>query len=147
MSEPLTLRVRAEIFGVSVGVKNGGILQYSLRDLDIRCLPLVIPDAIRIDITALKIGDAVHVADIPRTEGIEIISDPHLIVVSVVSPMSEAQMEAMLAAPAKDTKEPEVVGAKEKEEAAAAKGDGKGKDGKAKGKEEPKAKGKEGGKK
>ncbi|MEK7747520.1 MAG: 50S ribosomal protein L25 [Nitrospirota bacterium] len=148
MTEPITLRVRAEIVGVAVGVKTGGgSLQHGLRDLEIKCLPSVIPESVRIDITHLNIGDAIHVSDIPAIEGIEVTSDAHLVVVSVIAPISDAKMEAMLAGTPKDTKAPEVVGAKEKEEAAAAKADdkGKGKDDKGKGKDD-KAK-KEGGKK
>ncbi|MEK7286757.1 MAG: 50S ribosomal protein L25 [Nitrospirota bacterium] len=146
MTEPITLRVQVEILGVAVGVKTGGgILQHGLRELEIKCLPSIIPDRIRIDIANLKVNDAIHVSDIPAIEGIELVSDSHLVVVSVIPPISDAKMEAMLATTVKDSKEPEVVGAKEKEEAAAAKGDGKDK-GKDKGKDD-KAKGKEGGKK
>lgn len=138
LNDPLTLRVPVEIVGVSVGVKNGGLLQHNLRDIEIRCLPSLIPDTIRIDITSLKIGDALHVKDISALEGIEMMADPELVLVSVAAPMSEAKLEAILAAGSKETKAPEVIGAKEKEEAAA-KTDGKDKGGKA----APKAKGKE----
>jgi len=145
INDPLTLRVPVEVFGVSVGVKNGGILQHTLRDLEIRCLPSLIPDKIRIDITLLKVGDSLHVKDVPVSEGIEIISDLNLVLVSVVAPMSEAKLEAMLATAPKDTKAPEVIGAKKEEEDG--KADPKAKGGKEKGKEEPKAKAKEGAKK
>jgi large subunit ribosomal protein L25 len=146
INEKLTLRVPVEAYGVSVGVKNGGILQHNLRDIEIRCLPSLIPDNIRVDITLLKLGESLHVKDISVLEGVEIISDPEFVVVSVAAPMSEAQLEAMLATAPKDTKGPEVTGEKAKEEEG--KTDAKGKpDAKGKGKEEPKAKGKEGAKK
>lgn len=147
INDPLTLHVPIEFFGVSVGVKNGGILQHGLRDLEIRCLPSLIPDTIRVDISLLKLGDALHVKDLSMAEGIEMIADPEGVLVSVVAPMSEAQLQAMLTTVPKDPKGPEVTSEKAKEEegkpdakgAPAAKGKG--------GKEEPKAKGKEGAKK
>lgn len=147
INDPLTLHVPIECFGVSVGVKNGGILQHGLRDLEIRCLPSFIPDTIRVDVSLLKLGDAIHVKDLSMAEGIEMMADPEGVLVSVVAPMSEAQLQAMLTTVPKDTKGPEVTGEKAKEEegktdakgAPAAKGKG--------GKEEPKAKGKEGAKK
>ncbi len=149
MSEPLTLRVPVDLFGVSVGVKNGGILQHGLRELEIRCLPSLIPDKIRVDVTLLKVGDSLHVRDVPMLEGIEMIADAGLVLVSVVAPMSEAKLEAMLTTTPKDTKGPEVIGEKAKEEEG--KPDDKGKPEVAKGKgikEEPKvAKSKEGAKK
>ncbi|MBI3359134.1 MAG: 50S ribosomal protein L25 [Nitrospirae bacterium] len=137
IDKPLTLRIPVEIFGVSVGVKNGGILQHNLRELEIRCLPSLIPDHIRVDVSLLKIGEVIHVKDVAVLEGIEMIADSNLVVVSVVAPISEAKLEAMLATAPKETKAPEVIGAKEKEEEAPTAG------GKEKGKEEPKAKGKE----
>jgi large subunit ribosomal protein L25 len=148
INDPLTMRIPVEVFGVSVGVKNsGGVLQNNLRELEIRCLPSLIPDTIRVDISLLKLGDALHVKDIAMAEGIEMIADPDGVVVSVVAPMSEAQLQAMLTTVPKDAKGPEVTGEKAKEEegkadakgASAAKGKGA--------KEEPKAKGKEGAKK
>jgi large subunit ribosomal protein L25 len=140
INEPLALRIPVEVFGVSIGVKNGGILQHNLREFQIRCLPSLIPDSIRVDISLLKIGDSLHVKDVPLSEGIEMIADPNIVVVSVAAPISEAKLEAMLATAPKETKAPEVISAKEKEE------EGKT-DGKEKGKEEPKAKGKDAAKK
>ncbi len=140
INDPLTLHVPIEVFGVSVGVKNGGVLQPGLRDLEIRCLPSLIPDSIRVDITLLKIGDSLHVKDLSMAEGIEMITDAEGTLVSVVAPMTEAQLAAMLATVPKDTKGPEVTGEKVKEEAV--KTDAKGKPVAAAkgGKEEPKAK-------
>ncbi len=140
MDEPLTLKVPIEIVGTSVGIKAGGILQHGIRELQIQCLPAVIPDTIRVDITALEIGQAIHVRDIVFGEGIKRVGDTNPSVVSIIPPISKEKMEASLVAAPKEAKEPEVIGQKEKElkEAAAGKEGAKaaaketGKDAKAK---------------
>ncbi len=125
MNEPLILSVPVEIVGTVMGVKDGGILQHTMRELSIRALPALIPDRISVDASTLKIGETIHVRDLSLAEGIEILADPNRVVVSVVPPISEAKMEAILAPGVKETKAPEVIGEKEKAEKAEAAGKGK----------------------
>lgn len=145
MNEPIVIKVPVEVIGtVSVGVKEGGVLQHNLRELEIRCLPSLIPDHIQVDASALGIGESIHAKDIPLAEGIEMMTDADQVVVSVAAPISEAKLEALLTAP-KETKEPEVLSKKEKEGEEGAKTEGKG-EAKAAGgeaKAKPEAKGKE----
>ncbi len=126
LSDPITLRIPIEITGLSVGVKGGGILQHSTRDLEVRCLPAIVPDRISVDVTALKIGDSIHQREIVLGEGIELLGDPNQSIVSVVPPISEAKMDAILATGPKDIKAPEVTKQKDKEEIAAAPAKGGG---------------------
>lgn len=139
MNEPIVVKVPVEVIGtVSAGVKEGGVLQHNARELEIRCLPLSIPDHIQVDASPLGIGESIHAKDIRLAEGIEMMTDPDQVVVSVAAPISEAKLEELLTAP-KETKEPEVLTKKE-EEAPKAEGKGEAKAGEAKGKAEPKAK-------
>lgn len=142
MNEPLVVKVPVEVVGgVAVGVKEGGVLQHNLRELEIRCLPSLIPDQIEVDASALAIGESIHAKDITLANGIELMSDPDHVVVSVATPMSEAKLEELLTAP-KEVKEPEVLTKKDKEgEAPKAEGKPDAKAAEAKGK--PEAKGKE----
>lgn len=141
MNEPIVVQVPVEVIGtVSEGVKEGGVLQHNMRELEIRCLPLSIPDHIQVDASALGIGESIHAKDIQLAEGIEMMTDPDHVVVSVAAPISEAKLEELLTAP-KDLKEPEVLSKKEGEEGAKAEGKGEAKAGEAKAK--PEAKGKE----
>lgn len=145
MTEPLLVKVPVEVTGgVPAGVKEGGVLQHNIRELEIRCLPSLIPDHIQVDATPLIIGQSIHVRDILLDAGIEMITDPDQVVVSVAAPMSEAKLEELLASAPKEGKEPEVLTKKEGEEGAP-KAEGKGEakaEGKpeAKGKVEPKGK-------
>ena len=53
-----------QLVGSSLGVKNGGVLRRNNRTLRIKALPVNLPDFIQIDISPLKIGDKVYIADL-----------------------------------------------------------------------------------
>lgn len=105
-----TLKVKAPITakGEAIGVKqDGGVLQHVLWEMDLECLPINIPEKIEIDISMLKIGDAVHVKDIKPPEGVKILNDPEGVVFSVEHPK---KVEEIIAAPAEGAvEEPEVI--------------------------------------
>ncbi len=71
------------------GVEEGGTLQIIRRELEISCLPGMIPEAIEIDITQLDIGEAIHIEEIDLPEGVEVDTDVNFTVVSVAAPMKE----------------------------------------------------------
>jgi large subunit ribosomal protein L25 len=71
------------------GVEMGGLLEPILREVEIECLPLEIPEAISVDVSALDIGDALHVSDIPVPETASILNDPEATTVHVVAPRVE----------------------------------------------------------
>ncbi|MEW6623732.1 MAG: 50S ribosomal protein L25/general stress protein Ctc [Bacillota bacterium] len=93
MSEKLETTVPIILVGESIGIAEGGILQHRLRELAIRCLPADIPAAVEVDISNLKIGDSVSVADIPASEKVEYITDPSTVVAVVSSPRAEEEAE------------------------------------------------------
>ncbi|MEO6053682.1 MAG: 50S ribosomal protein L25, partial [Chthoniobacterales bacterium] len=69
--EKLTAEVPVEPTGEADGVKNfGGLLEQNLRALEIECLPKDLPEVITVDISALKIGDSIHVKDIALPAGV-----------------------------------------------------------------------------
>src|SRR5438552_6779929 len=62
MDETIHAEVPLEGVGIPNGVKNfGGLLEQSLRSLAIECLPRDLPDRITVDVSALNIGDSIHV--------------------------------------------------------------------------------------
>ncbi len=80
------------ITGESVGVEVGGMLNIVRREVELLCLPGDIPEAIDIDITALDIGDSIHIEDIPLGENVEISTDVNFTVVTVLSPKVEEEV-------------------------------------------------------
>ncbi len=90
MDEKIHADVPLEPVGTANGVKNfGGLLEQSLRSLAIECLPRDLPDRITVDISALNIGDAVHVRDIQMPNGVTARVQPDLTAFSVVAPAVE----------------------------------------------------------
>ncbi|HLZ34120.1 MAG TPA: 50S ribosomal protein L25 [Nitrospira sp.] len=113
MEKPIRVKVPVHVIGgMPVGVKEGGILHYNMRELHVECLPAVLPDHIEVDASPLAIGQGIHLKDIAKQEGIRYLDDPDQMVVSVAVPMSDAKLEALLtsqAAGPEGAKEPEVV--------------------------------------
>jgi large subunit ribosomal protein L25 len=112
LTKKLSLQVPIHLVGSPEGVKEGGILQHTLRELEVQCLPTAIPEKVEVDVSHLKIGDTIHVSDL-KTEDLEILSDPQSSVVSVVPPTVFKEPE--VAEPAAE-EEPELVGEKKEGE-------------------------------
>jgi large subunit ribosomal protein L25 len=115
--EALTVEVPIRLVGASPGVRAGGIMQHALTELEIRCMPDQIPQVLEVDVSALEIGDSIHVSDIALPEGIEVLVDAERSVCSVIPP-TVAAAEGEEAVPAEEAEaEPEVIGrGKEAEE-------------------------------
>ncbi len=124
MDESIEVDIPLRLTGKAEGTKVGGILAQSLRELRVRCMPKNIPEFIEVDVTALNIGDSLHVRDIPASEICEYITEPHVALASVTPPISEAKFEEMVATPEaeKELAQPERIGEKKEEAAPAEEG-------------------------
>jgi large subunit ribosomal protein L25 len=99
MDEALEAEVPLEPLGVANGVKNfGGLLEQSLRTLTVECLPRDLPDRITVDVSALNIGDSIHVRDIPLPSGVVAKEQADLTAFSVLAPTVEEEPAAVAAA-------------------------------------------------
>jgi len=116
-NETIEVSVPIHLTGVALGVNMGGVIEHTLREVELSCLPSAIPDEIVIDISGLDIGDSLHVSDLALPEGVEMMTDPALSVVSVMVPRAaeeaapvaeEAGVEA--AAPAGEEAKPAETG-------------------------------------
>jgi large subunit ribosomal protein L25 len=121
MDEMIQADVPLEPTGIANGVKNmGGLLEQNLRSLAIECLPRDLPDVITVDVSALNIGDAIHVREIQLPSGVTTRVQADLTVFSVLAPTVE---EEPVAAEVEAAAGPEVIREKKEEpEAAAAAG-------------------------
>jgi len=105
-TEKITSEVPIEAAGEPLGVRTfGGLLEYSLRSLEVECFPQDLPDIVRIDVTNLNIGESLHVRDIPLPSGVEALTDGDLTVVSVVA----SRVGEEVAEPAEAPATPEVI--------------------------------------
>ncbi len=115
MNETLKASIPVEPSGEATGVKNfGGILEQSLRSLEVECLPKDLPEMIIVDVSALDIGDSIHVKDIKLPNGVIALEDADLTVFLVAAPTVHEET-----APAEAPTAPEVIKEKKEEPAAA----------------------------
>jgi large subunit ribosomal protein L25 len=98
LTKTIEVSVPIHVVGTAAGVAlDGGILDQALRELEIECLPRAIPDQIDVDVSALMIGQSIHVRELALPEGVKLLSDPDLSVVSVVAPAAEIVPEVAAA--------------------------------------------------
>ncbi len=94
VTRKVEVSVPIRITGTPKGVEfEGGVLDHSLRQLDLICLPLSIPKELVVDVSTMELGESLHVRDIALPEGVELRSDADLSVVSIVA-ASKAEEEA-----------------------------------------------------
>lgn len=113
--QKIEVTVPLHLVGEPIGVRDEeGHLEQVIREIEIRCQPRDIPDAINVDVSNLHVHDVVHVSDIPPIEGVEILETPENVIATVgivkEEPVAAAAVEE--GAPA----EPEVIGKGKKEE-------------------------------
>lgn len=79
--------------GSAVGVREGGILEHKIDELEIICLPKDIPTKFVVDVSELGIGDSIHVGAIDIPEGVELRMDVDATVVVVTHAKAEVEEE------------------------------------------------------
>jgi len=98
MERAVQVEVPIHLVGDPVGVVKGGVIEQHLRSIMVESLPGQIPEKIDVDISALDIGDSVHVNEI-SLPGIKLLAPPDVAVVGVTPPQAE-EKPAEAAAPA-----------------------------------------------
>ena len=123
-NEHVTVMISVESTGEAKGVKTGGgVLEHVLFKVKARALPKDLPEVLTVDVSNLDIGQSIHIGDIKPPEGVEILGDPKVVVLSVAAPITEAaEAAAAAAAPGAATAEVEMIKEKKEEGAAPAKG-------------------------
>jgi len=77
--------------GKSEGEKVGGSLQVIRHELEVVCLPTQVPQVIEIDVTALQIGDVIHIQDVVAPKDVELLHDVNFTVITVVGHKPEVE--------------------------------------------------------
>lgn len=116
LTERLKVKVPILLKGEPVGVKQGGgVLEHFLRDVEVECLPAEIPSSVEFDISALKVGETIHVRDLVSPSNAKITSELDGVIASVQMPKEEKPEEEAAA-----VTEPEVIREKKAEAEGAA---------------------------
>lgn len=107
--EKIVLEVPVQLVGTPIGVKEGGVIQHVMHKLEVECLPRNIPEHIVVDVSALKLGDSIHIGDL-QIEEVEFTDPKESLIVQVthakvqeeVAPATEEGVE-------EEPAEPEVI--------------------------------------
>ncbi len=78
--------VPVRLVGDAPGVLSGGVVEHSLREVELSCLTSAIPDEFIADVSELELGESLHVRDLSLPTDVEMLSDGDLSIVSVVLP-------------------------------------------------------------
>ena len=89
LKKTLAVMVPVQPVGKSQGEIEGGTLQLVRHEVEVYCLPTNIPTSIEIDVTALNIGEVVHIDELSLPEGVESQHDVNFTVLTVVGRMAE----------------------------------------------------------
>jgi large subunit ribosomal protein L25 len=139
-TQKLRTSVPVRVVGEPAGAKEGGVLEFVMRELRVECLPKDLPEAIEVNVEALGIGQVIQVSAVIAPPGVTLLDSKDQPVFTVAAPMAE---EEVVVAPVEGAAaEPEVITAKkaegeEGEEGEEAEGEAKA-EGKARGKGEAK---------
>ncbi|HVO37610.1 MAG TPA: 50S ribosomal protein L25 [Spirochaetia bacterium] len=88
----LRTRVPVRLTGNPIGVKEGGILETQLRELDVECLPKDLPEEIILDISELALDRALHIKDLTLPPGIRVLQAVDQVVCLVAHRKAEEEV-------------------------------------------------------
>lgn len=108
--QKIRARVPIHTVGVAAGIKEGGLLELVIRDVEVECEPANLPTHLDIEVTSLGMNDGIRLGDL-KFEGVNLLGDPQMTVVHVIPPRQTAEA----AAPSTEVKEPEVIREKKAE--------------------------------
>jgi large subunit ribosomal protein L25 len=85
LDEAIQAIVAVQLIGEAAGTKEGGVLSQVSRELNVEALPLEVPEHIDADISELRIGDTLRLADLPQPEGVTFLDDLEETVLATVT--------------------------------------------------------------
>jgi len=142
-NKPVVMYIPVVVTGESTAVKEGrGILDHTMREVQVRCLPRDIPEHITVDVTGLEVRHAIHVGEL-KLPNVEILDNPERPVVEILQPTIYKEPVAGAAAAEGAEEGAEAPEGAEKPEAGGAEADGKGRESKGKDQKSRESKGKE----
>lgn len=111
MNKVVHAAVAIHLVNDPAGVKSGGVLTVNMHEINVEAKPGDLPEVIEWDVSALEVGDTLHVGDIVVPEGVTLLDEPDTIIASVQAPRAEVEEEVVV-----EAAEPEVIGKPAEEE-------------------------------
>lgn len=97
LADKVKVKVPVNLVGTAVGVKEGGMLDFAMHELEVECLPSHIPEHIDVDVTGVALGHSFHIGDLREMPGVKVLGDSKAAIMSV---LGRAKEEAAPAAEA-----------------------------------------------
>jgi large subunit ribosomal protein L25 len=114
--QKIEVTVPLHLTGEPIGVREKqGVLEQIIREIEIKCEPRDIPDALEVDVSNLDVHDVLHASDIPVAAGVEILTDAEQ-VIATVGIVKEEELAATTSVEGEEPAEPEVIGKGKKDE-------------------------------
>lgn len=107
MDEPVKTTVRLDLAGEPKGLKQGGMLQVHIHEVEVKCLPQHLPAAIEVDISGLEIGDSLLVRDLKVPADLEIRTDANEMIAAVLTPQKDVEEKAEPETAAQEANKPQ----------------------------------------
>jgi len=105
VGQVMHLEIPVELVGDAAGVKEGGVIDHVMHSLLVECLPRDIVESIKVDISDMNIGDALHASDLDLGDKFKALVDDSVIIATIAGPTVEEDEEGAVATSA----EPEVI--------------------------------------
>jgi large subunit ribosomal protein L25 len=113
--EKIILEIPVQLVGTPTGVKEGGVIQHVMHKIEVECLPRNIPEHIVIDVSALKLGDSIHIGDLNIAD-IEFVDPKDSLIVQVTHAKIKEEVAPVAGVEGEEPKEPEVIAKGKQEE-------------------------------
>jgi large subunit ribosomal protein L25 len=94
------VRVPIRLQGTPIGLKEGGLLDFTHREIEVECLPTFIPAHVDVNVDHLKVGDSLRLDEVTLDSHLAILGDPHNVICSVKGKQAEELPVGTEAAPA-----------------------------------------------
>jgi large subunit ribosomal protein L25 len=94
LTQMVTVHVPIHLKGTAIGVKEGGILEHFVRELEVECQAGQLPEVIEFDITPYTRGQSLHVRELPAMEGVTVLTSGERVVFTIVTKAAEVEAPA-----------------------------------------------------
>ncbi len=93
MDRPVTVKVSVQLVNEGQRENDGAILETLLHQIEVTCLPGLLPDQIAVDVSALNIGETIQVRELKLPSGIKVETSPNDVIVVAAAPRVAVEPE------------------------------------------------------
>jgi large subunit ribosomal protein L25 len=90
----LRARVLLHFVGNPIGVREGGLQELLVHEVEVESLPRDLPERIDVDIEGLGVGQSFHVRDLVVPDGVRVLSSPDQVIALIAHKVEEVDEEA-----------------------------------------------------